>query len=76
MNEVRNGALRMLRSSLVKAAAWAGALVAVCVLGGCGGFSPAYLKPLPAQTRSLEKLGQRAPLDCGSATLPAGRQRP
>ncbi len=53
MNEVRNGALRMLRSGLVKAAASAGALVAVCVLGGCGGFSPAYLKPLPAQTRAL-----------------------
>ena len=43
----------MLRSGWVSAALSAGVIVVVCVLGGCGQFSPAYLKPLPAQTRAL-----------------------
>jgi cytochrome c553 len=33
-------------------------------------------QPLPAQPRAVAQLAQPAPLACGSATLPAGRQRP
>ena len=33
-------------------------------------------QPLPAQPRAVARLAQPAPLACGSADLPAGRQRP
>ncbi|TFZ03130.1 c-type cytochrome [Ramlibacter henchirensis] len=33
-------------------------------------------QPLPAQPRAVEHLEHRAPMPCGSAILPAGRQRP
>jgi cytochrome c553 len=33
-------------------------------------------QPVPAQTHAVERLPQPAPLECGSATQPAGRQRP
>jgi murein L,D-transpeptidase YafK len=43
----------MLRSGLVNAVIAASVLTLVSALGGCGQFSPAYLKPLSAQTRAL-----------------------
>jgi murein L,D-transpeptidase YafK len=43
----------MLRSSLVTAVIAAGVVAAGTVLGGCGQFSPSYMKPLSAQTRAL-----------------------
>jgi cytochrome c553 len=33
-------------------------------------------QPVPAQTRAVAQLAQPAPLECGSARLPAGRQKP
>ena len=33
-------------------------------------------QPLPAQPHAVAQLAQPAPLECGSARLPAGRQRP
>jgi cytochrome c553 len=33
-------------------------------------------QPLPAQTHAAARLEQGPPLECGSASLPAGRQRP
>jgi cytochrome c553 len=33
-------------------------------------------QPLPAQTHAAAKLEQGPPMECGSASLPAGRQRP
>jgi cytochrome c553 len=33
-------------------------------------------QPLPAQPRAIDRLPSPAPLECGSAVLPAGRQQP
>jgi murein L,D-transpeptidase YafK len=43
----------MLRSSFVTAVIAVCVVAAVAALGGCGQFSPAYMKPLSAQTRAL-----------------------
>ena len=43
----------MLRSGWFNAAIAAGVLTSVVALGGCGQFSPAYLKPLSPQTQAL-----------------------
>lgn len=43
----------MLRSGWVNAVIAASVLTSVIALGGCGQFSPPYLKPLSAQTRAL-----------------------
>jgi len=43
----------MLRSRISKIAIWAAVAVGAAALSGCGQFSPAYMKPLPAQTRAL-----------------------
>jgi murein L,D-transpeptidase YafK len=43
----------MLRSGLVNAVIAASVLTSVVALGGCGQFSPPYLRPLSAQTRAL-----------------------
>ncbi|MGD0531096.1 MAG: hypothetical protein ABSA62_02135, partial [Methyloceanibacter sp.] len=43
----------MLRSGLVNAVIAASVLTSVIALGGCGQFSPPYLRPLSAQTRAL-----------------------
>ena len=43
----------MLRSRISKIAIWAAVAVSAAALSGCGQFSPAYMKPLPAQTRAL-----------------------
>jgi murein L,D-transpeptidase YafK len=51
--EVRKGHSRMLRSSWVNAAIAASVVASVALLGGCGQFSPAYMKPLSPQTRAL-----------------------
>ena len=43
----------MLRSSFITAALAASAGACLAVLAGCGQFSPAYMKPLSEQTRTL-----------------------
>ena len=43
----------MLRSGWVNAVLAAGVVASVIALGGCGQFTPSYLKPLSAQTRAL-----------------------
>lgn len=43
----------MLRSGWINAVIAASVLASVIALGGCGQFSPPYLKPLSAQTRAL-----------------------
>lgn len=43
----------MLRLSWINAVIAAGVLMSIIALGGCGQFSPPYLKPLPAPTRAL-----------------------
>jgi murein L,D-transpeptidase YafK len=43
----------MLRSGWLNAVMAASVLMGISVLGGCGQFSPPYLKPLSAQTRTL-----------------------
>lgn len=43
----------MLRSSWITAVVAANVVTLVAALGGCGQFSPAYMKPLSAQTRAL-----------------------
>jgi murein L,D-transpeptidase YafK len=43
----------MLRLGLVNAVIATGVLMAVAALGGCGQFSPPYLKPLSAQTQAM-----------------------
>jgi murein L,D-transpeptidase YafK len=43
----------MLRLSWMNAVFAAGALALVIALGGCGSFTPSYMKPLSAQTRAL-----------------------
>ena len=43
----------MLRSSIVTAVIAACVVVLTAALGGCGQFSPSYMKPLSPQTRAL-----------------------
>ena len=43
----------MLRSSIVTAVIAASVVALVAALGGCGQFSPSYMKPLSPQTRAL-----------------------
>ena len=43
----------MLRSGWLNVVMAASVLIFISLLGGCGQFSPAYLKPLSAQTRAL-----------------------
>ena len=43
----------MLRSGWIKFVVAGSALASVIALAGCGQFSPAYMKPLPAHTRAL-----------------------
>jgi murein L,D-transpeptidase YafK len=50
---MRKGHSRMLRSKVVTAVLAAGALALAGMLGGCGEFSPPYMKPLSPQTQAL-----------------------
>jgi murein L,D-transpeptidase YafK len=43
----------MLRSRFVTAVVLGGVVAAMAALGGCGQFSPPYMKPLPARTAAL-----------------------
>ena len=55
----------MLRSGLVSAILTASVVMSLIALGGCGQFSPPYLKPLPAKTRALlaqKGMSEQAPM--------------
>ena len=43
----------MLRSRMITVAIVVSVVAVAAALGGCGNFSPPYMKPLPAQTRAL-----------------------